>query len=99
MRRLPAIILLLCALSLVAIAAGCGSDDTPDNKSEAIAKCKDEAKKISDSNARDAAEKACAGDKEGATNAIKQTCLDQAKQLPAGSTRDQATAACDKIGS
>jgi predicted outer membrane protein len=99
MRRLPAILLLLAALFLIA-AAGCGggSDSTPDNKQEAIQRCKDEAAKISDSNARDAAEKACAGDKQGAQDAVKRQCLDQANSLPAGSARDQAVAACNKIG-
>ena|SRR5829696_178681 len=98
MRRLHVFLLLLAALTF--IAAGCGddNDDTPDNRSEAVQKCKDEAKKIDDSNARDAAEKACAGDKEGAQDAIKQQCLDQANGLPEGSVRDQAVAACDKIG-
>src|SRR3954468_6029489 len=100
MRRLHVFLLLLCAVSLLAfVAAGCGSGDTPNNKSEAIAKCKDEAKKISDTNARDAAEKACSGDKEGATSAIKKQCLDQANSFPEGSARDQAKAACEKIGS
>jgi hypothetical protein len=99
MRRLHVFLLLLCAVSLLAfVATGCGSDDVPGNQSNARQKCKDEAKKISDSNARDAAEKACAGDKQGAIDAIKQQCLDQAKSLPAGSAQDQATAACDKIG-
>jgi len=98
MRRLHVFLLMLAALTF--IAAGCGddSDDTPDNRSEAVEKCKEEAKKIDNDNARDAAEKACAGDKEGATDAVKQACLDQAKSLPEGSARDQATAACDKIG-
>src|SRR5215204_2589796 len=83
MRRLHVFLLLLAALTF--IAAGCGddNDDTPDNRSEAVQKCKDEAKKIDDSNARDA---------------IKQQCLDQANGLPEGSVRDQAVAACDKIG-
>jgi hypothetical protein len=99
MRRLHVFLLLLAALSLIAItASACGSDSTPSNKSEAVQKCKDEAKKISDANARDAAEKACAGDKQGAVDAVKRQCLDQANSLPAGSARDQATTACNKIG-
>jgi hypothetical protein len=108
MRRLHALILMLAALSL--IAAGCGSGNsgggnsgggsgggTPSTKDQAIQKCKDEAQKISDPNARDAALKACAGDRSGAASALKQQCLDQAQQLPAGSARDQAIAGCDKI--
>lgn len=101
MRRLHVFLLILASLAL--IAAGCGDDNggggnAPQNKDEAIQKCKDEAAKIDDANARDAAEKACAGDKKGATDALKQQCLDNAKQVPAGSARDQATAACDRIG-
>jgi hypothetical protein len=100
MRRLHVFLLMLAALSLLAFtAAGCGSDSTPSTKADAVQKCKDEAKKINDANARDAAEKACAGDKKGATDAVKRQCLDQANSLPAGSARDQATAACNKIGS
>ena len=102
MRRLHVFLLMLAALTF--IAAGCGDDNgdggggTPSTKDQAIQKCKDEAQKINDPQARDAAEKACAGDKQGATDALKQQCLDQANSLPEGSARDQATAACNKIG-
>jgi hypothetical protein len=102
MRRLHAFLLMLAALSL--IAAGCGSDNggsgasTPTTKDEAVQRCKDEAQKISDPNARDAAEKACSGDRSGATQSLKQQCLDNASSLPAGNARDQAKAACEKIG-
>ena len=98
MRRLHVFLLLLAALTFTATAAGCGSDDTPDNRSEAVDKCKEEAKKIDDSNARDAATKACEGDKEGATDAIKQQCLETAQQLPEGSARDTAISRCNAIG-
>ena len=80
------------------MAGGGGSGGgTPSTKDEAIQKCKDAAQKISDPNGRDAALKACEGDRSGAASALKQQCLDQAQQLPAGSARDQAVKACDKI--
>ena len=92
--RLRVLILLLATCGVLAACGGDGNDDTPDNRGEAVEKCKDEAAKISDPDARKAAEAACEGDREGARDAIVEQCLEQARQIPDPNARKQAEDGC-----
>ena len=98
-RRLHVLALLLCACGLLAAGCGDSDNDTPDNKGEAIAKCRDNAKKIDDPSARKTAEAACdAASGDQSTDAVKDAaikqCLDAASSIPDPAARKQARAAC-----
>lgn len=93
MRRVNGSVLVLIACGLVA--AGCGSS----SKSDAISKCKDAAKSISDSNARKAAEDACsaAGNAEKSISSAVSTAgqsATNAVSTAAQSAKSSAKQAC-----
>jgi len=77
------------------------TDDTPDNKDEAIDRCYEEAKKL-EGQARETAEAGCKAADTGDTDDLKeeaaQQCLESAKQIPDEAARQQAEDACEKFG-
>jgi hypothetical protein len=105
--RIHALALLICACGLLAAGCGDSKDDTPANTTEAIQKCRDEAGKIGNAQAREAAEAACGAAKgDGSGNrsgqdvkdaAVKQ-CLDAARSIPDSNARKRIAAACRRGG-
>jgi hypothetical protein len=74
------------------------ADDTPDNKKEAIARCREEANTIQNSSAKDLALKACDAAESGNVSKVKDAalkqCLELAKQIPDATQRKTTEDAC-----
>jgi hypothetical protein len=99
--------LVACLVAAAALGAGCGDDDNSSNPlvapkvNKAVDQCLEQAKSISDKDARKTAEEACKAAKSGDTSKVKsaarQECLNAVKAMPEGAQRDQAKQRCDAI--
>ena len=104
MNRLLLAAVLAVLLAMVAIAAGCGSEDVAKEASgfnDAIEQCRDEAEKIEDDEARRTAEEACdaaeSGDTDDLKDAAKDQCLETARETSDAEARREAEEACNQI--
>jgi hypothetical protein len=80
---------------------GGGSDETPDNKDEAVEQCYEEAKKL-EGQARETYEAGCKAADTGDTDALRdearEQCLENAKQIPDKAAREQTEETCENLG-
>ena len=107
-------VLLVALIASLSIAACGGGDDSgggdtggaatapadaPDTKDEAIARCREEAAKLT-GDARNTAEAACEAGETGDTTAVKdaarEQCLNATENIPDPAAKQQAEAACER---